>query len=78
MSPTNIAIVGTGYVAEMYGSTLAYHPELNLVGAYDTNPSNLVSFCRRWTVRSYAKFEEMLEDASVDIVLNLTSPPEPF
>ena len=37
----NIAIVGTGYVAEMYGTTLAHHPELNLVGAYDTESATL-------------------------------------
>jgi predicted dehydrogenase len=74
----NIAMVGTGYVAEMYGRTLAHHPELNLVGAYDTNPSNLAAFCRRWPVRSYASFDEMLADASVDMVLNLTSPQSHF
>src|SRR5262245_34742322 len=69
----NMAIVGTGYVADMYATTLGHHPELNLVGAYDRSPSNLAAFCRRWPVRSYASLEEMLRDASVSIVLNLTS-----
>jgi predicted dehydrogenase len=70
----NIGIVGTGYVAEMYGLTLAHHPELNLVGAYDRNASNLAAFCRRWPIRSYATLDQMLEDPKVDIILNLTNP----
>ena len=74
----NVAIVGTGYVAEMYGNTLAHHPELNLVGAYDKNPSNLAAFCRRWPVRAYASLDEMLGDTSVEMVLNLTSPRSHF
>jgi predicted dehydrogenase len=78
VKPINIAIVGTGYVAEMYGVTLPHHPELNLIGAYDTNPTNLAAFCRRWPVRSYANFDEMLGDASVDMMLNLTSPRSHF
>jgi predicted dehydrogenase len=74
----NIAIVGTGYVAEMYGITLPHYPELNLIGAYDTNPANLAAFCRRWPVHSYAGFDEMLADASVNMVLNLTNPRSHF
>jgi predicted dehydrogenase len=74
----NIGIVGTGYVAEMYGVTLAHHPELNLVGAYDRHPANLSAFCQRWRVRAYNNFEEMLADASVEIVLNLTNPRSHF
>jgi predicted dehydrogenase len=74
----NIAFVGTGYVAEMYGSTLAHHPELNLVGAYDRNPINLAAFCHRWPARSYTSLDEMLSDASVEVVLNLTNPRSHF
>ena len=74
----NIAIVGTGYVAEMYGATLARYPELNLVGAYDTDSARLAAFTRRWPVRSYRSFDEMLDDISVEMVLNLTSPRNHF
>jgi predicted dehydrogenase len=74
----NIAIVGTGYVAEMYAKTFGQHPELNLIGAYDRNPNKLAAFCRRWSTRSYTSFEELLRDASVDTVLNLTNPRSHF
>ena len=78
MDRTGIAIVGTGYIAEMYGATLPRHPELVLVGAYDKSEARLSAFCRRWPVRSYANLEELLADPSVEIVLNLTDPRSHF
>jgi predicted dehydrogenase len=74
----NIAIIGTGYVAELYGCTLAHHPELNLVGAYDRNSQTLAAFCGRWPVQSYASFDELLADPAIELVLNLTSPRSHF
>lgn len=74
MTRTGIAIVGTGYVAEMYGATLPNHPDLMLVGAYDIDQGRLSAFCRRWPVRAYASIEELIADPAVEIVLNLTDP----
>lgn len=70
----NIAVIGCGYVAEFYGKTLANYPELKLAGAYDTNLQNLKAFCNRWSTKSYANLEELLNDRAVELVLNLTSP----
>src|SRR4051812_4335067 len=70
----NIAIVGCGFVAEFYGKTLVNYPELTLVGAYDSNDHNLQMFSRRWSVRPYASVRSVLEDRSVQLVLNLTNP----
>src|SRR5262245_18792972 len=78
MEPMNIAIVRTGYVAQSYGITLAQYPALNLVGAYDTDSARLAAFARRWPIRSYSSFDEMLGDTSVGMVLNLTSPRSHF
>jgi predicted dehydrogenase len=70
----NIAIVGCGCVAEFYGTTLGNYPNLKLVGACDHNERNLQAFCQRWSTRRYANLEQLLEDPSVQLVLNLTSP----
>ena len=70
----NFAIVGTGYVADQYLSTLALHPALRFIGAWDLNTDNLEGFLRRWPGRRYSDLDEMLSDASVDLVLNLTNP----
>jgi predicted dehydrogenase len=70
----NIAIVGCGYVAEFYGKTLGNYPELRLVGAYDRNATNLQKFCQQWPARQYSSLAELLEDPSVELILNLTNP----
>jgi predicted dehydrogenase len=73
-SRMNIAIVGCGYVAELYSKTLGNYPSLKLVGAYDRNEKNLQAFCHRWSARRYASLQQMLEDTSIQLVLNLTNP----
>ncbi len=70
----NFAIIGTGYVADMYPVTLCNHPELKLTGAWDINENNLDAFLKRWPVKKYASLEALLADDSVDLVLNLTNP----
>jgi predicted dehydrogenase len=69
-----IAIVGCGYVAESYAKTLGNYPELKLIGAYDRNDQNLLAFSNRWSIPTYRGFELLLDDPSVELVLNLTNP----
>jgi predicted dehydrogenase len=73
-SGMNIAIVGCGYVAEFYGKTLRNYPNLTLVGAYDRNAANLLTFCQRWSAKPCGSLEQLVGDASVQLVLNLTNP----
>jgi predicted dehydrogenase len=68
------AVIGCGYVAESYAMTLGNHTELELIGAYDRNDRNLQAFCRRWSILSYQDFERLVDDPSVELVLNLTNP----
>src|SRR5258706_9626038 len=70
----NVAVVGCGYVAEFYGKTLGNYPELILVGAFDQNELHMQSFCKKWSTRPFASLLQLLEDKSVQIVLNLTNP----
>lgn len=73
-TPVNFAVVGCGYVADLYGKTLRSHPNLKLIGAYDRNATNLATFCRRWPARAYANFAELEADPAIELVLNLTNP----
>jgi predicted dehydrogenase len=70
----NIAILGCGFVADLYATTLGNHPELKLVGLYDRNPRNLSALCSGEPVRRYANLDELTDDSSIDLVLNLTNP----
>jgi predicted dehydrogenase len=74
----NIAFIGCGYVADSYATTLRGHPDLKLARAFDRNPKTLDAFCRHWSVRRSESLTELLDDASVELVLNLTGPRSHF
>lgn len=69
-----IAIIGCGFVADLYMDTLRRHADLELVGAWDRDPVRLALFCRTYDVPAYPSLEALLEDAAVETVLNLTNP----
>jgi predicted dehydrogenase len=71
---TRIAIVGCGFVADYYLNTLSSHPQLELVGVMDRDPERATHFGNYHSVPVYPTLEELLNDAKVDIVLNLTNP----
>ncbi|MEJ1472107.1 MAG: Gfo/Idh/MocA family oxidoreductase [Candidatus Sedimenticola sp. (ex Thyasira tokunagai)] len=69
-----LAILGCGYVAYMYRLTLPMHPELELVGVADTERSRAENMARITNTKCYENLEAILDDQSVDLVLNLTTP----
>lgn len=74
----NFAIIGTGYVADMYPVTLSNHANLKFTGAWDSSEQNLDAFLKRWPVKKYAGLDDLLADESVELVLNLTNPRSHF
>ena len=57
-----IAIVGCGFVADYYVSSLALHPELELVGVTDRDEGRTSRFSTFHSVRPYASLDEILVD----------------
>lgn len=72
--PVKTAILGCGYVADYYMATLGWHRNITLVGAYDNDPQRLDKFSRHHDIKAYGKLEDLLNDAAVELVLNLTNP----
>jgi predicted dehydrogenase len=70
----NFAILGCGFVADLYATTIGNHPQLKLVGLYDRNPQNLAGFCSGLSARRYSSVDELVADSDVEMVLNLTNP----
>jgi len=70
----NIAIVGTGFVADYYMTTLRNYPELVLRGVYDRSPERLKAFAAHYGAQVYDSFDAVLADPEVQIVVNLTTP----
>ncbi|MCO5090205.1 Gfo/Idh/MocA family oxidoreductase [Bosea sp. (in: a-proteobacteria)] len=69
-----IALVGTGFVADYYMTTLANHPTLSLAGAWDRDPARLEAFRAFHDVAAYRDLDALLADPAVGIVVNLTTP----
>lgn len=75
---TSIALVGTGFVADYYMTTLANYPELQIAGVWDHNPDRLRQFSDFHRVRAYGSLENCLGDPVVAIIVNLTTPESHF
>jgi len=73
-----IAIVGCGFVADYYLSTLSLHPQLQLTGVMDRVPERARKFAAFHSVPIYDSLDNLLADPEVDIVLNLTNPRSPI
>jgi len=72
------AIVGCGYVADYYVATLPNHAQLELAGAHDRDPERAERFSKRHGIKSYGSLDELLDDSSVELVVNLTNPRSHF
>ncbi|NEQ42730.1 MAG: Gfo/Idh/MocA family oxidoreductase [Leptolyngbya sp. SIOISBB] len=73
-----IAIVGCGFVADYYLSTLPFHPQLELVGVTDKLPERIQKFSEFHSIPTYESLDALLADPQVNIVLNLTNPRNHF
>ncbi len=73
-----IALVGVGFVADYYMTTLYNHPHLSVAGAFDRSPERLRQFCSFYGVRPYPDLATLLADPEPTIVVNLTTPEAHF
>jgi predicted dehydrogenase len=73
-----IAIVGCGWVADFYLTTLPGHPGLKVLGAYDRDAARLDACTRYHGIGAYPSLDALLGDPLVELVVNLTNPHSHF
>lgn len=73
-----IAIIGCGFVADYYISTLRDYPQFTIAGVMDRNSDRATHFAEYHNLPLYPSLAKLLEDTSVEIVLNLTNPRSHF
>ena len=78
VTKTRFAIIGCGFVADYYMTTLANHPGLALAGVWDRDAERLRQFCGYHQIKAYESLDEVLRDESVAIIANLTNPESHF
>ncbi len=70
-----VAIVGCGFVAEYYVQSLPAYPQLQVVTVMDIDPERALAFSRFYRLPPPREtLAAILEDDSIDMVLNLTNP----
>jgi predicted dehydrogenase len=78
VTKTRFAIIGCGFVADYYMTTLANHPGLALAGVWDRDEARLQEFCGFHQIKAYGSLDDVLRDDSVTIIANLTNPESHF
>ncbi|GAB2738609.1 Gfo/Idh/MocA family protein [Sinomonas soli] len=68
-----LAIVGCGFVFDIYMRTIKAHPELIVSGVYDLRPERMQAVSARYGFHTYSTFDDLLADPNVDAVINLTN-----
>lgn len=74
MEKTVIGIVGCGFVADYYLATKYAYPHLEIRGIFDIDTARLKTFCEFYSVHACTSLDELLNDPSVDLIINLTNP----
>ncbi|WP_308918154.1 Gfo/Idh/MocA family oxidoreductase [Jannaschia sp. LMIT008] len=76
-APRHVALVGTGFVADLYMGSAAAFPDIAVRAAWDRDPDRLAAFCAHWDVAPAASLDDLLgRTEASDLVLNLTNPHE--
>lgn len=72
---TSIAIIGCGFVADLYMRSFASFPEQPIHGAFDQNPARLKQFGDYWSCTTHDSQADLLTSLPAgSLVLNLTNP----
>ena len=68
-----VALIGCGFVADLYMRSFVKHPELQVSAVHDRDPQRLAAFCAHWSVPGCETLESLFATAP-ELVLNLTNP----
>jgi predicted dehydrogenase len=72
---TSLAIIGCGFVADLYMRSFASFPAQAIAGVFDTDSARLQQFCAHWGLEAFATQERLLAGLPKgSVVLNLTNP----
>jgi predicted dehydrogenase len=68
MKKTNFAIIGCGMIANTHASALTHSEQVDLVGAWDLDPSRCETFCKKYDILAYSSIDDLLNDKTIDAV----------
>ncbi|MEJ1357422.1 MAG: Gfo/Idh/MocA family oxidoreductase [Candidatus Sedimenticola sp. (ex Thyasira tokunagai)] len=71
---TGIAFIGCGFVADYYAATIDKYTDIELIGVYDKDRERLKKFTDYYDLNAFDSLQDLLDDKSIKVVLNLTDP----
>ncbi|MEO1014483.1 MAG: Gfo/Idh/MocA family oxidoreductase [Pseudomonadota bacterium] len=76
----SLAIIGCGFVADLYMRSLQLYPEIDIAAVWDRDPARLSAFAAHWGAPAAASQEDLVSTARERgaLVLNLTNPREHY
>ncbi|SEW44482.1 Predicted dehydrogenase [Cognatiyoonia koreensis] len=70
-----VAIIGTGFVADLYMTSLAVYPDIKIKTVWDIDADRLRAFTKHWNVSAATGLDDLLDRCTdQDLILNLTNP----
>lgn len=76
-APRHVALIGTGFVADLYMGSRAAFPDIGVRAAWDRDLDRLAAFCAHHGVTAATSLDDLLARTEpADVVLNLTNPHE--
>ncbi len=76
---TQLAIIGCGFVADLYMRSLALYPNIKIVCAYDQDKTRKDTFCAHWGLTATASEDAFFAQIPAgSVILNLTNPKAHF
>jgi predicted dehydrogenase len=69
-----VAMIGCGFIADLYLRSIRNYPSLRLIGVTDRDIKRAHHFGSFYDVPVYGSVDQLLSDHKVQIVLNLTNP----
>jgi predicted dehydrogenase len=69
-----VAMIGCGFIADLYIRTMRAYPLLQVVGVTDQIAERATHFGSAYGVPVYRSVQELLDESGVELILNLTNP----
>ena len=70
-----VALIGCGFVADLYMRSLASFPHVRVLGAHDRDHARMAAFCAHWKIPALPGMDDLFAGMPRDgVILNLTNP----
>lgn len=76
---TAVTLIGCGFVADLYLRSFKTLPNLQVLGAFDRDPTRMRAFCTHWGIAELSSLDQLFAvQPRNGVILNLTNPDQHY